>query len=91
MWTLAPAIRGYYLLWYTGFLLGRLLLVQSTGPRNCGSQAQQLQLTGQAQYLQHMGLVAPGHMESSQTRDQIHVPCTGRRIPNHLTTWEVQN
>ena len=27
-----------------------------------------------------MGLVAPGHVESSQTRDQTHVPCIGRRI-----------
>ena len=38
--------------------------------------------------LQHMGLVAPWHMESSQTRDQAHVPCTGMQILNHWTTRE---
>ena len=27
-----------------------------------------------------MGLVAPQHVESSQTRDQTHVPCIGRQI-----------
>ena len=33
-----------------------------------------------AQKLGHMGLVAPRHVESSCTRDQIHVPCIGRWI-----------
>ena len=33
-----------------------------------------------------MGLVALGHVGSSQTRDQTHVYCIGRRIPNHWTT-----
>ena len=28
-------------------------------------------------------------VESSQARDQTCVPCTGRRILNHWTTWEV--
>ena len=36
-----------------------------------------------------MGLVAPRHVESSQTRDQIRVPCIGRQILNHWTTREV--
>ena len=27
------------------------------------------------------GLVAPWHVESSQTRDRTHVPCIGRWIP----------
>ena len=27
--------------------------------------------------------VAPGHVESSPTRNGIHVPCTGRRVLNH--------
>ena len=36
-----------------------------------------------------MGLVAPRHEKSSQIRDQTHVPCTGRWIPNHWTTREV--
>ena len=29
------------------------------------------------------GFIALGHWESSQTRDQTCVPCTGRRILNH--------
>ena len=33
--------------------------------------------------LWHIGLVAPGHVESSQARDRTHVPCIGRRILNH--------
>ena len=36
-----------------------------------------------------MGLVAPQHVEASQTRDQTHVPCTGRQILIHWTTREV--
>ena len=33
--------------------------------------------------------VAPQHVGSSQTRDQTHVPCTGRQSLNHWTTREV--
>ena len=36
-----------------------------------------------------MGLVAPQHVESSQTRNPTHIPCMGRRILNHWTTREV--
>ena len=32
-----------------------------------------------------MGLVAPRHVESSQSRDQTHVPCIGR-VLNYFTT-----
>ena len=39
------------------------------------------------QQLWHMGLVAPRHMESSQTRD--HFPCIGRRILTHWGTRKV--
>ena len=35
-----------------------------------------------------MGLVAPWHVGSSQTRDQTLVPCIGRQILNHWTTRE---
>ena len=35
------------------------------------------------------GLVAQQHVGSSQTRDQTHVPYTGRQILNHWTTLEV--
>ena len=31
------------------------------------------------------GLVAPRHVESSQTRDRTHGSCTGRQNPNHWT------
>ena len=37
-----------------------------------------------------MGLVALWHVGSSQTRVRTHVPCIGRRIPNHCATKEVQ-
>ena len=36
-----------------------------------------------------MGLVAPCHVGSSQTRDRTRVPCIGRRILNHCATREV--
>lgn len=36
-----------------------------------------------------MGLVAPRHVETFWTRDQIHVPCTGRRMLDHRNTREV--
>ena len=36
-----------------------------------------------------MGLVAPRHVGSSQTRDRTYVPCTGRWILNHCATREV--
>ena len=36
-----------------------------------------------------MGLVAPRHVGSSQTRARTHVPCIGRQILNHCATREV--
>lgn len=40
--------------------------------------------------LQSAGLVVPGHVGSFWTRDQSHVPCTGRQITlNPWTTREV--
>ena len=41
------------------------------------------------QYSWFMGLVAPWHVESSQTRDQTHVSCIGKQIPNHWTTRKI--
>ena len=35
-----------------------------------------------------MGLVAPRHVRSSQTRARTRVPCIGRRIFNHCATRE---
>ena len=40
-------------------------------------------------WLCHTGLVAPQHVESSQTRDRTHVSCIGRQILNHWTFREV--
>ena len=95
--SLVAASRGYSLLWCTDFSLQWLLLLWSMGSRrmgfsSCGMQAQQLWLTGsraQVQQLWCMGLVAPRHVGSSQTRDQTHVPCIGRQILNHCATREV--
>ena len=42
----------------------------------------------QAQYLWLMGLVAPQHVGSSQTRARTRVPCIGRQILNHCATRE---
>ena len=36
-----------------------------------------------------MGLVALQNVESSWSRDQTCVPCSGRQILNHQTTMEV--
>ena len=83
----------------TGFSLRWPLLLRSTGSRHagfssCGTQAQQLWLTGSrapAQQLWHTGLVVPRHVGSSQTRDPTRVPCIGRRILNYCTTREVSS
>ena len=40
------------------------------------------------QHLQHLGLVAPQHVESSLARDWTHISCTGRQILNHCTIRE---
>ena len=42
----------------------------------------------QAQELWLMGLVAPRHVGSSQTRARTRVPCTGRQTLNHCATRE---
>ena len=63
-----------------GFLLQWLLLLQSTSSR-----------VHKLQKLRYMGLAAPQHVESSQTRDQTCVPCTSRWISYQWTTREVPN
>ena len=73
--------RGLLSLRCVGFLLWRLLLLQSMGSRcagssSCGSWAQQLWLAGsitRAQQLWHPGLVALWHVGSSP--DQGSNPC----------------
>ena len=51
-------------------------------------RAQPLRACG-FQQLQHAGLVAPWHVESSWTKDQTRVPFIGRQILNHWTTREI--
>ena len=73
----------------THFLLQWLLLWQSMRSRarglsSCCSWAQEHWLSS----LWSMGLVAPWHVGSSQTRDQTCVPCTARQILNHWTIRE---
>ena len=45
----------------------------------------------QAQQLWLMGLVAPQHVGSSQTRARTRVPCIGRQILNHCATREAHS
>ena len=44
----------------------------------------------QAQQLWLMGLAAPRHVGSSWTGTRTHVPCIGRRTPNHCATREAR-
>ena len=69
-----------------GFPLQWLLLLWSRGSRLTGSGGR----STQAQELWYTGLASPRHVESSQTRDGIHIPCTARRILVYCTTKEVQ-
>ena len=93
--SLVEVSGDYSSLWCAAFSLW-LLLLWSMGSRHmgfssCGTWVQQLWLTGsraQAQQLWCTGFVAPRHVGSSQTRDQTHVPCTGRQILNHCATRE---
>ena len=65
-------------------------LVAEYGLQACGLQ--QLWLAdsrAQAQQLWHMGLVAPWHVGSSQTKDRTCVSCIGRWILIHCATREV--
>ena len=50
----------------------------------CGAEA----TDAQAQQLWLTGPVAPRHVGSSWTRARTHVPCIGRRTPNHCATRE---
>ena len=68
-----------------GFSLWHLLLLRSTGSTRTGFRSCSL---WSLKYLGCTGLAVLQHVESSQTRDQTHVPCIGRQIPNHWTTRE---
>ena len=66
------------------------LLFQRTGSRLSGfSSCQSWPTWSLLQELWPTGLAAPQHVGSSQTRNQIYVPCIGRLILNHWTTREV--
>lgn len=66
--------------------LGPSLVVASGGCSSCGCMSFLLRWL---LLLWHTGLVAPHHVESSETGDRTHVPCSGRRILNHSTIREV--
>ena len=68
-----------------GFSLRWLLSLRSTGSRHAGVSSG----STWAQQLWPTGLAAPHHVESSRTRDWIHVSCIGRQILIHWATREV--
>ena len=59
-----------------GLLLVVASLVAQQRSRHAGSRSQ-------SQQFWYMTLVALRHVESAQTKDQTHVPCTGRWILYH--------
>ena len=74
--SLVVARENYSALCSMGISLRWLVLLQRTVSRTHGLQ----QLLNVAQQLWLTDLGALWHVESSQTKEQIHVPCTGRRI-----------
>ena len=68
---------GFLWLWCMGVSLWWPLLLWSRSSR------------APSQSLCHVGIIALGHMESSQTGDQTYIPCNDRQILNHWTTKEV--
>ena len=77
--------QGLLVLVVEGFSL-RCLLLWSIGSGCVGFS----RCSMQTQYLWHVGLVAPWHMEYPQTRDQIHVPCSDGLILIHCATREIR-
>ena len=73
--SLVQASGGYSSLW-CGLLSAVALLLQSTGSWPMGSVAVAHSLNCSRAH----GILL--------TRDLAHVPCIGRQILNHLTTWE---
>ena len=83
--SLAAVSRVYPSLQRMGVSLRWPLSPQSTGSRRAGFSSG----STWAQQLWPTGLVAPHHVESSWTRDWIHVSCIGRQILIHWATREV--
>ena len=77
--SLVVASGGYFLAGLSRLLIAVASVVQSTDSRECGLQKFWL-----------MGLAAPQHVESSQTRGQTHVSCISRQILNQRTTRKAQ-
>ena len=80
--SLVETSRGYSVLSCTGSSLCCFLLLQSMSSRVLGLHSCSMW----AWKLWCVGLFALWHVGSSQTRDQICVPCTGRWILIHCTT-----
>ena len=77
--------EGFLQLWQAGAPLHRgARASHCRGLSRCGAQAPD----AQAQQLWLMGLIAPQHVGSSQTRARTRVPCIGRQILNHCATRE---
>lgn len=62
-------------------------VVETLGLSSCSSQA--LECVG-SHSCGAQALIALQQVESSQTRNWIHVPCIGRQTPIHCTTRKVQ-
>ena len=78
-----PRPSGFPWLWRAGAALGM--------PASHGSGALAMERELWAHKLQklwYMGLAAPQHVGSSQTRDRTDAPCIARRILNHWTIRE---
>ena len=74
--SLVAASRGHSSSRCAGLSPLRPLLLRSTGSRRAGS------------VVVAMGLVAPRHVGSSQTRARTHIPCISRQTLNHCATRE---
>ena len=85
-------IAAHVLLIVVASLVGRSIGSRRVDFSSCTTPGQELLHAGSRMHglssCGGMGLVAPQHVESSQTRDQTHVPCIGRQILYHWTTRE---
>ena len=79
--TLELRCAGFSLQW---------LLLWSTGSRALTSVVSAHRLQGAGSVVVGVGLVAPRHVGSSQTRDGTGVPCIARQILKLWTTREAQ-
>ena len=84
--SLAAVSGGYFSLWCMRFWLLWLLLLRSTGSRPTGFSSW---LHASSEAVAHRLLIAPWHVESSQTRNPTCVLCFSRQILYHCVTKEV--